>query len=75
MSFQQALIPSSLCAERYEGIHFPLLEDGALFKQTRSDPPEKLYEPIIDAFDSAIVDITPRQESGAVRRGGRGASR
>ena len=52
-----------LC-KKIRGILFPLLEDGALFKGTRPDPPEKLYDPIIGAFDSAIADIAPRQKSG-----------
>ncbi|KAI4106232.1 MAG: hypothetical protein L6R37_002319 [Teloschistes peruensis] len=45
-----------LCKD-LRGILFPLLKDGALFTGTRSDPPEKLYDPIIDAFDSAIVGM------------------
>ena len=45
-----------LC-KKIRGILFPLLEDGALFKGT---PPEKLYDPIIEAFDDAIANITPR---------------
>lgn len=52
-----------LC-RKIRGILFPLLEDGALFKGTLSDPSEKLYDPVIESFDSAIVDITLRQESG-----------
>ena len=40
------------------GVLFPLLKNGALFIGTRPDPPEKLYDPIIEAFDSAL-----RQES------------
>lgn len=51
-----------LC-RKIRGILFPLLEDGALFKGTRPDPPEKLYNPIIEAFDSATADTPPRQES------------
>lgn len=39
---------------KIRGILFPLLEDGALFKGTRPDPPEKLYDPIIEAFGDAI---------------------
>ncbi|KAL9125176.1 MAG: hypothetical protein Q9217_005580 [Psora testacea] len=45
-----------LCRE-IRGILFPLLKDGALLIGTPSDPPEKLYHPIIEAFDSAIADI------------------
>lgn len=37
-------------------ILFPLLEDGALFIGTRSDPPEQLYHPILKAFEDAIED-------------------
>lgn len=48
-----------LC-KKIRGILFPLLEDGALFKETPPDPPEKLYDPIIESFDSAIADIYPR---------------
>ncbi|KAI4219804.1 MAG: hypothetical protein L6R40_008711 [Gallowayella cf. fulva] len=44
-----------LC-RKIRGILFPLLEDGALFKGTRPDPPEKLYDPIIEAFEDAIED-------------------
>ena len=50
-----------LCG-KIRGILFPLLKDGALFKGTPPDPPEKLYDPIIESFDSAIADITPKQE-------------
>lgn len=52
-----------LC-RKIRAIPFPLLEDGALFKGTRPDPAENLYDPIIEEFGSAIADITPRQESG-----------
>ena len=45
-----------LC-KKIRGILFPLLKDGALFTGTPSDPPEELYHPIIEAFDSAIADI------------------
>lgn len=45
-----------LC-EKIRGILFPLLKDGALFTGTPSDPPEKLYCSIIEAFDSAIAGI------------------
>ena len=44
-----------LC-RKVRGILFPLLKDGALFKGTRPDPPEKLYEPILKAFEYAIED-------------------
>ncbi|KAL8663744.1 MAG: hypothetical protein Q9168_008038, partial [Polycauliona sp. 1 TL-2023] len=42
-----------LC-EKIRGVLFPLLKDGALFTGTPSDPPEKLYHPIIEAFEDAI---------------------
>ena len=51
-----------LC-KKIRGILFPLQKDGTLFKGTREDPPEKLYDPIIQAFDSAIADIPSKQES------------
>jgi hypothetical protein len=43
-----------LC-KKIRGILFPILEDGALFIGT-PDSPEKLYHPIIEAFDDAIED-------------------
>lgn len=45
-----------LC-EKIRSILFPLLKDGALFTGTPLDPPEELYRPIIEAFDSAIAEI------------------
>ena len=52
--------PSSDCVKplykKMRGIVFPLLEDGALFTETLSDPPEELYHPIIKAFKNAIED-------------------
>ena len=50
-----------LC-RKIRGILFPLLGGGALFKGTRPGPPEKLYDAVIEAFDSAIAGIPPRQE-------------
>ena len=47
-----------LC-RKIRGILFPLLEDGALFKGTGLNPPEKLYDPIIETFNRAIADIPP----------------
>ena len=44
-----------LC-RKIRGILFPLQKDGTLFKGTRPDPPEKLYDPIIEAFEDAIED-------------------
>ena len=44
-----------LC-RKIRGILFPLLEDGALFKGTGPDPPEELYDSIIEAFEDAIED-------------------
>lgn len=51
-----------LC-RKIRSILFPLLEDGALFTGTTSDPPEQLYDPIIEAFDNAVADIAARQKS------------
>lgn len=45
----------SLC-EKIRGVLFPLLKDGALFTGTPSDPPEKLYRPIIESFEDTIED-------------------
>lgn len=45
-----------LCKE-VRGILFPLLEDGALFIGTPSDLPGKLYDPIIEAFDTTIAGM------------------
>ena len=42
-----------LLCTKIRGILFPLLEDGALFTGTISDPPENLYEP----FDNALADM------------------
>ncbi|KAL9098173.1 MAG: hypothetical protein Q9163_006116 [Psora crenata] len=43
--------------KKIRGILFPLLKDGALFTGTPSDPPEKLYDSIIEAFDNSIADF------------------
>ena len=45
-----------LCKE-IRSILFPLQKDGALFIGTPPDPPEKLYDPIIEAFEDAIDGI------------------
>ncbi len=46
---------------RIRGILFlPLLEDGELNIGTPSDPPEKLYDAIIGAYDDAIADSKSR---------------
>lgn len=50
-----------LCQE-IRGILFPLLKDGALFIGTESNPPENLYDSIIEAFDNAIAN-TPKEDS------------
>ena len=47
-----------LC-RKIRGILFPLQKDGTLFKGTREDPPEKLYDSVTEAFESALADITP----------------
>ena len=43
------------------GILFPLQKDGTLFEGTREDPPEKLYDSVTEAFDSALADIAPNK--------------
>ncbi|KAL9130813.1 MAG: hypothetical protein Q9175_006929 [Cornicularia normoerica] len=55
--FPQAFDHVKPLCEKIRGILFPLLDDGTLFTGTSSDPPEKLYHRIIEAFDSAIADI------------------
>ncbi|KAL2045028.1 hypothetical protein N7G274_002803 [Stereocaulon virgatum] len=47
-----------LCMD-LRGILFPLQKDGTLFKGTREDPPEKLYNSVTEAFESALADIAP----------------
>ena len=49
-----------LCMD-LRGILFPLQKDGTLFKGTREDPPEKLYDSVTEAFDSALADIAPNK--------------
>lgn len=56
-NFHKHSAMSNRCVKGYGGILFPLLKDGALFTGTASDPPEKLYDPIVGAFDNAITDI------------------
>ena len=46
----------SLC-EKIQSILFSLLKNGALFIETSLNSFEELYRSIIEAFDSAIVDI------------------
>ena len=53
--FPQAFNHVKLLCEKIRGTLFPLLEDGTLFIGTPPDPPEKLYHPIIEAFDNAIA--------------------
>ena len=60
MEFPQAFNHIKPLCKDTRGILFPLQKDGTLFKGTPEDPPEKLYDPIIEAFDSAIADIAPR---------------
>lgn len=55
--FPQAFNRVKPLCKKIRGILFPLLKDGALFTGTPSDPPEKLYHPIIEAFDKTIADI------------------
>ena len=51
-----------LCTD-LRGILFPLEKDGTLFKGTREDPPEKLYDSVIEALDSATAGIDAGQKS------------
>lgn len=53
--FPQAFDSVKPLCTKIRGTLFPLLEDGALFIGTSSDPPEQLYHLIIRAFDEAIV--------------------
>jgi len=62
--FPEALSSVKPLCREIRGILFPLLKDGALFTATPTDPPEKLYQFIIEAFDKAIADFAVRQESG-----------
>ena len=45
-----------LCT-KIRGILFPILKDGSMDIGTPSDPPERLYDAIIRAYDDAIADI------------------
>ena len=55
--FPAVFDPVKPLCEEIRGILFPLLDTGAMFIGTPSDPPEKLYDPIIEAFDNAIAGI------------------
>lgn len=50
-----------LC-KKIRGILFSLLKNEALFIETSSNSPEKLYHSIIEAFDSAIVNIAAEDD-------------
>lgn len=54
--FPQAFDHVKPLCKKIRGILFPLQEDGALFTETPSDPPEELYHPIIEAFEDVIED-------------------
>ena len=56
MEFSEAFNPIKPLYRKIRGILFPLQETGALFIGTRPDPPEKLCEPILQAFVDAIED-------------------
>lgn len=60
--FPQAFDHVKPLYQRIRGILFPLLKDGALFTGAPLDPPEKLYHPIIEAFDKTIADIASGQD-------------
>lgn len=53
--FPHAFDPVKLLCRKIRGILFPY-KDGLLIG-TPSDPPERLYDPIVEAFDNAIADI------------------
>ncbi|KAL2047792.1 hypothetical protein ABVK25_011342 [Lepraria finkii] len=55
--FPLAFNPVKPLCENIRGILFPTVEGGALFTGTTSNPPEMLYDPIIQAFDNAIADM------------------
>ncbi|KAK3177211.1 hypothetical protein OEA41_008540 [Lepraria neglecta] len=55
--FPQAFDRVKPLCKKIRGILFPLHKDGELFIGTPSDPPEKLYDPIIEAFENAIAII------------------
>ena len=59
MEFPQAFDHVNPLCRKIRSILFPFLEGGALFIGTQPGPPEKLYDHIIEAFDSAIIDISP----------------
>ena len=51
----------ALC-KKIRDILFSLLKNETLFKETRSNSFEKLYDVVIEAFDDAIVEISFKQE-------------
>lgn len=56
MEFPQAFNHVKPLCKKIRGILFPFLENETLFTGTRPDPPKKLYNPIIEAFNNAIKD-------------------
>ncbi len=59
--FPQALDCIKPLCEEIRGILFPLIKDGELNIGTQSNP-EKLYGPIIKAFNEAIADLRTREK-------------
>ena len=54
--FSPVFDPVKPLCNKIRGILFPY--KNGLFIGTPPDPPEKLYDPIVEAFDNAIIDIS-----------------
>ena len=61
MEFPRAFDHAKPLCKTIRGILFPY-KNGLLIG-TPPDPPEELYDPIIEAFDNAIADIPPGEDS------------
>ncbi|KAL8897148.1 MAG: hypothetical protein Q9207_007359 [Kuettlingeria erythrocarpa] len=61
MEFPRAFDHVKPLCQTIRGILFPY-KNGLLIG-TPTDPPEKLYDPIIEAFGNAIADISPGEDS------------
>lgn len=59
--FPQAFDRVKLLCKEIRGILFPY-KNGLLIG-TPPDPPEKLYDPVIEAFDDTIADISAGEDS------------
>lgn len=55
--FSQAFDSIKSLCKQIRGVLFRLPRDGTVFTETPPGPSEELYDPIIEAFDNAIVDI------------------